>query len=88
MNYALFSLASVLHARCATKARIQRHWRLCALAQCRIEGIRGRLSWPMLGRVAISSAPLAVFCEHVQMGEGSFGLVRQFLEQTPHADKG
>ena len=23
---------------------------------------------------------LAVYCEHVQMGEGSFGFVREFLE--------
>ena len=30
--------------------------------------------------VAISSAPLVVCCEHVQMGEGSLGLVREFLE--------
>ena len=42
----------------------------------------------LLGRDAISSAPLAVYCEHVQMGEGSLGLVREFLEYTPHADKG
>ena len=49
-------------------------------AQCRAEGLRGRLTWSLLRRVATSSSPLAVYSEHVQMGEGSLGLVREFLE--------
>ena len=31
-------------------------------------------------RVAISSSPLAVYCEHVQMGESLLGSVRDFME--------
>ena len=34
--------------------------RQCTFAQCRAEGLRGRLTRSLLGRVAISSAPFAV----------------------------
>ena len=44
------------------------------------ESLRARFTWPLLSRVAKSSAPLAVYCQHVQMGEDSLGLVREFLE--------
>ena len=44
------------------------------------ESLRARFTWPLLSRVAKSSAPLAVNCQHVQMGEDSLGLVREFLE--------
>ena len=67
LRFCFFYFPLVWHARCPTRGRTQRHGRECTLAQCRAEGLRGRLTRSLLGRFAISSAPLVENCEHVQM---------------------